>query len=99
MNIELHGFQEEGLEKMIDEIWSKLICSFSGSIERNQVVVTSVPVTTNDLRGRIAPFFRVYSNQADDFQIVAELLNQVKAPGAGMRTFVECVLLERRIVL
>lgn len=99
MNVELHGFNPDGVNQMVEEIWSKLIGFYGVDVELNQFVVTVVPVTTSDVHGRIAPFFRVYSDKTNDFRSVLELLRQVRAPGAGMKTCVEFVLLERCVVL
>lgn len=98
MNIELHGFAPKSAPEIQQLIWSKLIANLprSKSAECN---VSIVQATTQGIDGRICPFIRIYSDKKQDFKFALKILKNVKMPGAGQQTFVECVVLNLCAVL
>ncbi len=92
MNIELHGFLPEHAKDIAEAVWSKLLSNlpkeeFQGS------AVTVVNDRSHDHNYRNTPFFRIFSDKKKDFGFIAEHLKPIRMPGAGTKTFVECVLL------
>lgn len=98
MNIELHGFLPQYAPEIQKAVWSRLIDQLPPE-ESNECCVTVVNSIAQKKDGGIAPFIRIYSDRRSDFQIAIDLLIPVRMPSAGLRTFVECVLLERRVEL
>jgi len=98
MNIELHGFLPEKVKDIAEAVWSKLIANLSPD-DSSDCVVTIVPSQSYDKRGRNTPFIRVYSDKKTDFELTIKLLKPVKMPGAGMKTYVECILLHKCLEL
>ncbi len=98
MNIELHGFLPEHTEGICTAVWGKLFANLPRE-EQMDCAVTVVPDRSYECHGRNAPFIRVFSDRKSDFALAAKLLKPVKMPGAGMKTFVECVLLDDCIEL
>lgn len=92
MNIELHGFLPEHAEGIGEQVWSKLQANLSKG-EFMDSAVTVVGDRSFDYTYRNAPFFRVFSDKTSDFDLACRLLKPVRMPGAGMKTFVECVRL------
>lgn len=92
MNIELHGFLPEPAKDIATSIWSKLQANLSND-EFTDCAITVVNDRSYDHHNRNAPFFRVFTSKKEDFNLVAQFLKPIRMPGAGMRTFVECVLL------
>ncbi len=93
MNIELHGFVPEHAKEISLAVWSKLL----SNLPKEAFVDSAVTVADDrsyDHDHRYAPFFRVFSDKKADFKLAAELLGSIRMPGAGMKTFVECVLLD-----
>lgn len=66
---------------------------------KDDVVVVIFQNDVQDRRGRSAPFFRVYSDRATDFSVAISWLRPIWMPGAGIRTCVECVLLNSSVDL
>ncbi|MFA6315283.1 MAG: hypothetical protein WC648_02870 [Candidatus Paceibacterota bacterium] len=98
MNIELHGFLPEHAKDIGVAVWSKLLSNLPKE-EFVDCAVTIVDDRAYDHNHRNAPFFRVFSDKKADFKLVAELLKLIWMPGAGMKTFVECILLNDCIEL
>jgi hypothetical protein len=92
MNIELHGFLPEHAKDIGEAVWSKLLANLPKE-EFGDCIVTVVNDRAYDHNYRNAPFFRIFSDKKEDFKFAAELLKPIRMPGAGMKTFVECVLL------
>ena len=98
MNIELHGFWSKNAKEIQESVWGRLIGQLPPE-KSSDCCVTIVDSQPQGKSGRDAAFIRVYSDDERDFQIAAELLKPVRMPGAGLRTFVECVLLHRCVEL
>jgi hypothetical protein len=98
MIIEFHGFLPAQTKNMLGATWSKLIAHYDPDNVWN-CRVSAVPCTTQGHDGRKSPFIRVYSEKKSDFDFVAKHLKSVKMPGAGLKTFVECILLDKRFEL
>lgn len=98
MNIELHGFWKASTQSIIEAVWSKILGRIPQE-EWSDYCVTVMNSETSDKAGRITPFIRIYSDDKKDFPIGINLLKEVKLPGAGMQTFVECILLDQRVKL
>lgn len=92
MNIELHGFLSDHAKDIGEAVWSKLQANLPKE-EFEDCAVTVVNDRAYDHNYRNAPFFRVFSDKKADFKLAAELLKPIRMPGAGMKTFVEGVLL------
>lgn len=98
MNIELHGFLPDHVKEIAEAVWSKLLTNLPKEEFQNSAV-TVVNDRSYDHNYRNAPFFRVFSDKKKDFGFIAELLKPIRMPGAGMKTFVECILLSNCIEL
>jgi hypothetical protein len=102
MNIEFHGFDlpwgSEKRNDLLHAVWAKMFSVF-GVEQVCDHVVTIVEEQTQDRHGRFAPFIRVFSDEGSDFRKVVGMLSDLRLPGAGMRTHVECVLLHGIAVL
>ena len=98
MNIEVHGLvltesDEPGVRLLVNVIWGNLFAHVSQ--ERwTDCAVTIVRSQSSDYKGRWSPFIRIYSDKKSDFELAKKFLKPVRIPGAGIRTFVECVLLK-----
>jgi hypothetical protein len=93
MNIELHGFASEAAKELQERIWSMLISNLPYE-ERQDCVVSEIDSRPRDVNVRNAPFFRVFSDKRTDFGLACTFLKSIPMPGAGMKVFVECVLLD-----
>lgn len=98
MNIELHGSLPEQAKMISLSIWSKLLAKLPKR-DFEECIVTTVNVETMDHNGRSAPFFRIYSDRKSDFVLAIKILKQIRMPGAGMKTVVECLPLAKCIEL
>lgn len=92
MNIELHGFLPEHAKNIGEVVWGKLLSNLSKE-EFSDCAVTIVDDRSYDHNYRNAPFFRVFSSRKTDFILASKLLKLIRMPGAGMKVFLECVLL------
>lgn len=98
MNIELHGFPQEKVKNIVDAIWGKFL-SHLDYLDSADCVVTVVQCQTENKHSRSEPFIRVYSDKESDFEFVAKHFKLVQMPGAGIRLYVECILLHKCIEL
>jgi hypothetical protein len=98
MTIEIHGFWATSCNNTIEEIWSKIL-ERTAQEKWSEHIVTFVHAETSGKNGKISPFIRIYSDNKQDFQTGIQLLKEIRLPGAGVQTFVECILLEQRVKL
>lgn len=92
MNIELHGFLPEHAKDIAERVWGKLESSLPKE-KSDDCAVTIANDQAYDHNGRNAPLIRVISDDRKDFDLACSFLKPIRMPGAGMKTFVECILL------
>ena len=101
MNVEFHGLllkEKNDRTQFLNSAMGKL-CACIPKEEWADCAVTIVPSHSSDNNGRLAPFIRVYTNQRSDFLLVKKAFKGVRMPGAGMKTFVECIVVDDCFIL
>lgn len=94
MNIEIHGLNREiDDDSFLTKLWGKIYANTPREEWENHAV-TIVSSKSSDRFARKTPFVRVFSDKKSDFALAKEFIKLLRIPGAGIKTFVECVLLE-----